>query len=61
MTDAPSITPEKRAAFMEKASATMDRSAATQNAARDHMRFSKIVALIQLALLAVIAAGVWLR
>ena len=61
MTDSPSITPEKRAAFMDKASATMDRSAATQNAARDHMRFSKIVALIQLALLAVIAAGVWLR
>ena len=51
MTD---ITPEQRAAFMEK-------SAATQNAARAHMRFSKIVALIMLALLAVIAAGVWLR
>ncbi len=61
MTDIPSITPEKRAAFMEKAAATMDRSAATQSAARDHMRFSKIVALVQLALLAAIAAGVWLR
>ncbi len=55
------MTPEQRAAFMEKAAATMDKSAATQNAARAHMRFSKIVALIMVALLAVIAAGVWLR
>lgn len=46
---------------MEKAAATMHKSAATQNAARAHMRFSKIVALIMVALLAVIAAGVWLR
>jgi len=65
MTD---LTPEQRAAFREKAAAAMDRSAVTQNAAQAHMRFSKMVALIQLALLAVIAAllaviaaGVWLR
>jgi hypothetical protein len=57
MTD---ITPERRA-LMEKASASMDRSAVTQDAARAHMRFSKIVAWAQLALLAVIAAGVWFR
>jgi hypothetical protein len=57
MTD---ITPERRA-LMEKASATMDRSVVTQNAAQAHMRFSKIVAWAQLALLAVIAAGVWFR
>jgi len=58
MTD---TTPEQRAEFMAKASATMDKSAATQNAARAHMRFSKIVAWAQLVLLAVIAAGVWVR
>jgi hypothetical protein len=58
MTD---MTPEKRAEFMGKAAASMERSAATSKAALDHMRFSKIVALMMVALLAVIAAGVWLR
>ena len=58
MTD---MTPEQRAEFREKAAASMERGAATSKAALAHMRFSKIVALIMLALLAVIAAGVWLR
>jgi hypothetical protein len=65
MTD---MTPEQRAEFrgkaaatMEKATASMDRGAATSKAALAHMRFSKIVAWAQLVLLAVIAAGVWLR
>jgi hypothetical protein len=58
MTD---MTAEERAAFREKAAASMDRSAATQAAAQAHMRFVTIIALIQVVLLAVIAAGVWLR
>jgi hypothetical protein len=58
MTDMP---PEQRAEFREKAAASMDRGAATSKAALAHMRFSKIVAWTQLVLLAVIAAGVWLR
>jgi hypothetical protein len=58
MTD---MTPEQRAEFREKAAAAMERGATTSKAALAHMRFSKIVAVIMLALLAVIAAGVWLR
>jgi len=51
MTD---ITPEQRAAAMERA-------AATSKAALAHMRFTKIAVWVQLVLLAVIAAGVWVR